>query len=145
MPRCEPARPSPTVPVIAQEFRPPPPPALGGRRPSSNRSAPGPRCAPQGQSLGCAPAAAPAGGNGGVAERLKAHAWRACMGATPSRVRIPLPPPPLASGRLRTHPENRSQEGVGARALEFAVLTAARTGEVIGARWDGINLAEQLS
>jgi hypothetical protein len=28
-----------------------------------------------------------------VAERLKAHAWKVCMGATPSRVRIPLPPP----------------------------------------------------
>jgi hypothetical protein len=36
-----------------------------------------------------------AGPSGGVAERLKAHAWRACMGATPSRVRIPLPPPTL--------------------------------------------------
>jgi integrase len=32
--------------------------------------------------------------------------------------------------------ELRGQDGIGARALEFAVLTAARTGEVIGARWD---------
>ena len=31
----------------------------------------------------------------------------------------------------------REQEGIAARALEFAILTAARTGEVIGARWDG--------
>jgi integrase len=38
----------------------------------------------------------------------------------------------------------RQQEGIGARALEFAILTAARTGEVIGARWDEINLAERL-
>ena len=38
----------------------------------------------------------------------------------------------------------RQQEGVGARALEFAILTAARTGEVIGARWDEINVAERL-
>jgi Arm DNA-binding domain len=30
----------------------------------------------------------------------------------------------------------RSQEGVASRALEFLILTAARTGEVIGARWD---------
>jgi integrase len=36
------------------------------------------------------------------------------------------------------------QEGVAARALEFAILTAARTGEVIGARWDEINFAERL-
>ncbi len=40
--------------------------------------------------------------------------------------------------------ELRRQEGVAARALEFAILTAARTGEVIGARWDEINIAERL-
>jgi integrase len=40
--------------------------------------------------------------------------------------------------------ELRQQEGVGARALEFAILTAARTGEVIGARWAEINVAERL-
>jgi integrase len=38
----------------------------------------------------------------------------------------------------------REQLGTGARALEFAILTAARTGEVIGARWREINLAERL-
>jgi integrase len=38
----------------------------------------------------------------------------------------------------------RKQEGVAARALEFSILTAARTGEVIGARWDEINLDEKL-
>jgi integrase len=35
--------------------------------------------------------------------------------------------------------ELRAQGGVGARALEFAILTAARTGEVIGARWDELD------
>ena len=34
----------------------------------------------------------------------------------------------------------RLQEGVGARALEFAILTAARSGEVRGATWDEIDL-----
>jgi integrase len=34
------------------------------------------------------------------------------------------------------------QEGVGARALEFLVLTATRTGEVIGARWEEVDLAK---
>jgi len=29
-----------------------------------------------------------------------------------------------------------AQEGIAARALEFLILTAARSGEVIGARWD---------
>jgi integrase len=38
----------------------------------------------------------------------------------------------------------RTQEGVAARALEFAILTAARTGEVIGARWGEIDLAAKL-
>ena len=38
----------------------------------------------------------------------------------------------------------RQQEGVAARALEFTILTAARTGEVIGARWEEINIAERL-
>ena len=34
--------------------------------------------------------------------------------------------------------ELRGRDGGAARALEFAVLTAARTGEVLGARWDEI-------
>jgi integrase len=40
--------------------------------------------------------------------------------------------------------ELRQQPGTASRALEFAILTASRTGEAIGARWDEINLAEQL-
>jgi integrase len=32
--------------------------------------------------------------------------------------------------------ELRQQEGVAARALEFAILTAGRTNEVLGARWE---------
>jgi integrase len=36
------------------------------------------------------------------------------------------------------------REGVAARALEFAILTAARTGEVIGATWDEIDLAAKV-
>jgi len=38
----------------------------------------------------------------------------------------------------------RSQDGVGARALEFAVLTAARSGEVRGAVWSEVDLAAAL-
>lgn len=34
----------------------------------------------------------------------------------------------------------REQHGIGARALEFAILTAARTSEVIGATWDEIDM-----
>lgn len=38
----------------------------------------------------------------------------------------------------------RKQEGVAARAFEFLILTAARTGEVIGAKWSEINLRDKL-
>jgi integrase len=38
----------------------------------------------------------------------------------------------------------REREGTAARALEFAVLTASRTGEVIGARWSEIDLAGKV-
>jgi len=34
----------------------------------------------------------------------------------------------------------RKQEGVSARALEFLILTAARTSEVLGAMWDEVDL-----
>jgi integrase len=37
--------------------------------------------------------------------------------------------------------ELRGREGVPARALEFAILTAARTNEVIGARWSEIDFS----
>ena len=40
--------------------------------------------------------------------------------------------------------ELRQQEGAAGRALQFAILTAGRTGEVIGARWDEVDLAERL-
>ena len=39
--------------------------------------------------------------------------------------------------------ELRTREGVAARALEFTILTAARTGEVIGARWSEIDLDQK--
>jgi integrase len=38
----------------------------------------------------------------------------------------------------------REQDGTAAQALEFAILTAARTGEVIGARWSEIDLAAKV-
>lgn len=36
------------------------------------------------------------------------------------------------------------RQGVSARAIEFVILTAARTSEAIGARWDEINFSEKL-
>lgn len=40
--------------------------------------------------------------------------------------------------------ELRGEAGSAARALEFAILTAARTGEVLGATWSEISLADRL-
>jgi integrase len=45
--------------------------------------------------------------------------------------------PPFMTA-LRTHP------GTAARAFEFAILTAARTSEVIGARWSEIDLSGKV-
>src|SRR5262245_4590913 len=39
--------------------------------------------------------------------------------------------------------ELREQEGIAARSLEFAILTAARTGETIFARWSELNLLDK--
>ncbi len=39
--------------------------------------------------------------------------------------------------------ELRQQEGIAAEALEFLILTACRTNEVIGARWKEFDLAEK--
>ena len=38
----------------------------------------------------------------------------------------------------------RAMQGVAPRALEFTILTAARSGEVLGARWDEIDLQGKL-
>ena len=38
----------------------------------------------------------------------------------------------------------RQRQGIGARALEFAILTATRSGEVRGAVWDEIDLEAKL-
>lgn len=40
--------------------------------------------------------------------------------------------------------ELRGQEGIAARALEFTILTVARTNETIGASWDEISVSEKL-
>ena len=40
--------------------------------------------------------------------------------------------------------ELRMRRGAGARGLEFAILTAARTGEVIGARWEEVDVGNRV-
>jgi integrase len=40
--------------------------------------------------------------------------------------------------------ELQQREGIAPRALQFTILTAARVGEIVGARWDEVNLAEKM-
>ncbi len=50
---------------------------------------------------------------------------------------------PIPSSRLSWR-SCASVDGVAARALEFTILTAARTGEVLGATWEEIDLAAKV-
>jgi integrase len=38
----------------------------------------------------------------------------------------------------------RDRDAIAARALEFSILTAGRTAEVLGARWDEIDIAQKI-
>lgn len=51
---------------------------------------------------------------------------------------LPYSELPAFMGELRERP------GRSARALEFSILTAARTGAVIGARWDEVDIREKV-
>lgn len=76
-------------------------------------------------------------------------------GENPARWRGHLAEMLAARKTVRHHPalpyaevpnfmaELREREGISARALEFAILTAARTGEIIGARWPEINFVDK--
>ena len=70
-------------------------------------------------------------------------AWRGHLQLLPAVAQGP-PDPALRGARLargaRVHGEVREQDSIGAQALEFAILTAARSGEVRGATWDEIDL-----
>jgi integrase len=64
---------------------------------------------------------------------------------TPSKVRRVKHHAALAYAELPDFiAELRAQGGVAARALEFTILTAARTGETIGAVWDEVNTSEKV-
>jgi integrase len=81
------------------------------------------------------------------------------QGENPARWRGHLDdllPKPAKVRRVQHHPalpyseigsfmaELRKQEGTAAFALELLILTASRTGEVIGARWSEIDLQKRL-
>lgn len=62
---------------------------------------------------------------------------------TPSKVQKTQHHPALPFNELGAFMAKlRQQEGMGARALEFAILTAARSGEVRGALWSEFDLSD---
>jgi integrase len=88
-----------------------------------------------------------------ILDFAKAREWR--VGENPARWRGHLDTllPPISKVRKVEHHaalpyaelpaflgQLRAQEGAAAQALEFAILTAARTSEVLGARWSEIDL-----
>jgi len=92
-----------------------------------------------------------------VLDYAAARGWRA--GENPARWRGHLDTLLPARSKVRKvehHPalpyaelpgfliELRRQEGIAARALEFTILTAARTGETIGATSDEINSTDKI-
>jgi integrase len=63
----------------------------------------------------------------------------------PSNPRRDKPHPALDYPKIASFvAELRQQDGVPARALEFAILTAARTAAVTGATWDEIDINAKL-
>lgn len=59
----------------------------------------------------------------------------------PSKVQAVIHHPALPIDEMQTFmAQLRQREGIAARALEFAILNASRSGEVRGARWDEIDL-----
>jgi integrase len=88
-----------------------------------------------------------------VIDYATARSWRS--GENPARWRghlAKLLPPPRRIAKVQHHEalpwqrigafmaELRAEEGIAARALEFTILTAARSGETVGARWSEIDM-----
>lgn len=92
-----------------------------------------------------------------ILDAARAKGWRS--GENPARWRghlAELLPPPRKVRRVEHHPALpwsqlpafvaalRERKGLAARALELAILTAARTGEVRGMTWGEVDLAEGI-
>jgi integrase len=88
-----------------------------------------------------------------VLSYAKAHGWRSGENPAAWRDHLALVLPPRSKVAPVVHyaaldwreapafmADLRAREGMGARALEFAILTAVRSGEVRGAQWAEIDL-----
>jgi integrase len=81
-------------------------------------------------------------------EGLNPARWRGGLDALlppTGKLKKVEPRPALAVGEIAAFMVKlRAAEGMGARALEFAILTAARSGEVRGATWAEIDLKDAV-
>jgi integrase len=77
----------------------------------------------------------PARWRGGIAHLVPATAK---VAKVKHHAALPYAELPAFMAALRQH------DGVAARALEYLVLTPARTGEVLGARWDEVDLQAKV-
>lgn len=65
--------------------------------------------------------------------------------AAPNKIKKVVNHPALPWNEMGAFMQSlRAADGVGARALEFAILTACRSGEVRGAQWDEISLESRM-
>jgi integrase len=65
--------------------------------------------------------------------------------ASPNKLKSKGHHPALPANRLGKFMQQlRAQQGNGARSLEFVILTATRSGEVRGARWEEIDLKKKV-
>ena len=64
---------------------------------------------------------------GGVAEWLKAHAWKVCMRETVSRVRIPPPPPINTPKHAASEIETLKRPGFPSTLPQFMVILFSTT------------------
>jgi len=76
--------------------------------------------------------------------RWRDHLSHSLAARPKSKVRV-VHHPAIAYGNLPTFMQAlRGQDGTAARALEFVILTATRSGEVRGARWDEIDTVASM-
>ena len=75
-----------------------------------------------------------------VARQSRQGSYRRCRPWRRSSITRPCP----SSRSATSQPSCGTREGIAARALEWTILTAARTGETIGATWDEIDFGAKL-
>jgi hypothetical protein len=79
--------------------------------------------------------------------RGKIWPYGAAISRTPSKTRKTEARPPYGDGppgSVGFHEKSAGVPTVAARGLEACILTATRTGEILGARWSEVDLGERV-